>query len=268
MSAPPERVAPHEIAFFFNTNEQVPAAPLLFFISEIERIARTKRHFGDQVFLELIQVETGTKLVKLSVNQKIALAAVAVAGWQAAIQTSEFALDIADRLKKENRLAQCAADMAFRHGVIATTIVGHEVHVTIPRDEMPLYRRYIDDSAPADREERLGVKSFQLGTPDGRTLSDGTGQTLGGDLGDEFWVPRMGAPVTGPTQRVRWVGTFEQEEAGYVFVRDDGKRYPVAGVDYKSDIPTGAKLFVTGVVARDLRDELEFFPAKVAVVDT
>jgi hypothetical protein len=46
MSAAPKTVELNELAFFFQTNEPIPARPLLDFLYEVERIARTRRYLG------------------------------------------------------------------------------------------------------------------------------------------------------------------------------------------------------------------------------
>lgn len=139
MAADSKQLAKNEIAFFFSTNEAVPAGPLLFFISEISRIARTKRHFGPGAMVEIISIETGSKRIKLSINQKIAAAGVAAAVLSAVPALGQFALDIHDRLQQpDNRLAKCTATMMIDHGVATAQIITCDGSLDeITRDMMP-----------------------------------------------------------------------------------------------------------------------------------
>lgn len=81
MSGPFEHVGEHELAFFFQTNEPIPARPLLNFLYEVERIALTQRHLGPSAVVEITEVRTGTKSVRLTFNRK--LAAVPNCSWNA-----------------------------------------------------------------------------------------------------------------------------------------------------------------------------------------
>lgn len=279
MSAPPRTVAANEVAFFFQTNEPVPALPIVFFVAEVERLALSKRHFGPDVMLELLQVETGTKLVKLSINQRIALAAVGVAAWQAALQTGDFVLAVAEQLRDESPLAKCVAGMGAYHGVVSTTIVGSTTSVTVMREEMRAYRDLV---AP-----------IVVPHSDGSRFSDGTGYAqpnpeqprdwyeyffktaeLGGrsrPIGEERGehpIPRSDEPYHDtPRQRVRWIGTFQDDGRDQVFVREDGERFAVFGVDYESALPVGVRLFVTGSLTTSRQGVLEFYPERVSPID-
>ena len=106
MSTPPEVVGENELAFFFQTNEPIPARPLLAFIWEVERIALTRRYFGPSVLVEITEIQTGTKLVRLTLNQKVGIATAIGTTVMAAVAVAEFGLHIADRIQQpKGRLA-------------------------------------------------------------------------------------------------------------------------------------------------------------------
>src|SRR4051794_34878890 len=79
VSGPFERIGENELAFFFQTNEPIPARPLLDFLYEVERIALTQRHLGPSAIVEITEVRTGTKAARLTFNQKLGVGALAVA---------------------------------------------------------------------------------------------------------------------------------------------------------------------------------------------
>lgn len=138
MSGPFEHVGEHELAFFFQTNEPIPARPLLNFLYEVERIALTQRHLGPSALVEITEVRTGTKSVRLTFNQKMLAAGIAVAAGTLAVEVARLGLDIADRLQQpRGRLAEAVAEMCLDHGVVESIITMHDVQISIPRDEMP-----------------------------------------------------------------------------------------------------------------------------------
>src|SRR3569832_1544434 len=105
MSAPPQRVADNELAFFFQTNEPVPARPLLVFLGEIERIAKSQRHLGPGTLVEITEIVTGTKLVRITFGDRVSLAALAVA-------VITLGNDLADRFTQpRGRLPESVAEM-------------------------------------------------------------------------------------------------------------------------------------------------------------
>lgn len=138
MSGPFKDVGEHELAFFFQTNEPIPARPLLNFLYEVERIALTQRHLGASAVVEITEVRTGTKSVRLTFNQKMAVVVAAAAAGTFAVEVARLGLDIADRLQRPNgRLAMAAAEMCIDHGVVESVISTHSEQIRIPRDEMP-----------------------------------------------------------------------------------------------------------------------------------
>ena len=131
MSAPPKTVGQYELAFFFQTNEPIPARPLLNFLYEVERIARTRRHLGPSAVVEISEIQTGTKLVRLTFDRKLALATLAVA-------VVALGNDLIDRMQQRSgRLAESIAEMCLDHGVAECVVTTPEVHVRITRDQLP-----------------------------------------------------------------------------------------------------------------------------------
>ena len=135
MSAAPETVEGNELVFFFQTNEPIPARPLLDFLYEVERIARLRRHLGPDAVVEISEVITGTKLVRLSFGQKIALAGAAFAGASAAAAVAQLGIDLASNIQKPTgRLAESVARMCLDHGVAECIITTPDGRVRISRD--------------------------------------------------------------------------------------------------------------------------------------
>lgn len=180
MSAMPNDLAANELAFFFQTNEQVPAPALLNFIYEVDRIARTKRHLGPDAFVEILEVRTGTKLVKLSIEAKLAAGALVVA-------LAALANDISLRIQQSSgRLAQSVAQMCIENGVVECEIRTSDTHIKITRDEIRAvqlrrsaerragygYRYGLDYGGPNapvldanDREQRRSVRKIEDAVP-------------------------------------------------------------------------------------------------------
>ncbi|HYG28708.1 MAG TPA: hypothetical protein VD887_00680 [Allosphingosinicella sp.] len=137
MSAAPETVEGNELAFFFQTNEPIPAKPLLDFLYEVERIARSRRYLGSDAVVEIVEVITGTKLVRLSFGKKIAFAGAAFAGASAAAAVAQLGIDLAGRMQQPTgRLAESLARMCLDHGVAECVITTQEGRVQISRDEI------------------------------------------------------------------------------------------------------------------------------------
>ena len=138
MSAAPSVVSDDELAFFFQTNEPIPARPLLAFIWEVERIALTRRYFGPDALVEITEIKTGTKLVRLSINQKIGIATAAGTLATAAVAVAEFGLHIADRVQRPTgRLAETVAEMCLENGVAECVITTSDAQISIGRDHIP-----------------------------------------------------------------------------------------------------------------------------------
>lgn len=158
MSGPFEHVGEYELAFFFQTNEPIPARPLLNFLYEVERIALTRRHLGPSAIVEITEVRTGTKSVRLTFNQKILAIGAAVAAGTLAVEVSRLGLDIADRLQQQprSRLAESVAEMCLDHGVVESVISTHTNQIRIPRDEMP--------ALGALETKRMGAGTRPLGS--------------------------------------------------------------------------------------------------------
>ena len=145
MSAPPENVGERELAFFFQTNEPIPARPLLNFLYEVDRIARTRGHLGPAAVVEITEVRTGTKLVRFTFDRKVALAALAVA-------VIALGHDLSARIQQPTgRLAESVAEMCLDHGVAECVISTSEGQVRITRDQMPAIARLREKRERVDR---------------------------------------------------------------------------------------------------------------------
>src|SRR5687768_2634945 len=112
MSAPPLDLPPNEIAFFLHTNAAVPAASLVRLIVALDRLAHSEQHFGANALFELIEVRTGTKLLKFLVDKGIDIAALAIA-------IAAYQGDIEERAKGEpdSEVATVLAELCVDHGV-------------------------------------------------------------------------------------------------------------------------------------------------------
>ena len=132
MSALPQGVAPNEVLFYFETNDHIPIGPLLDFLSEIERIAHTSRHFGPDCIVEIASAGSGSFWIRLAFWT-------AMGG--AIAEMSGFGLDIAERLSNSReRVAQCVATLVIEHGVVRSQVITCEGSVTITRDGMASVR--------------------------------------------------------------------------------------------------------------------------------
>jgi hypothetical protein len=137
VSAPPDVVGENELAFFFQTNEPVPARPLLIFIAEVERIALTKRHLGPSAIVEVTEIRTGTKLVRLTFDQKIKAGTLGVAVGGLVVAVAHLGLDIADRIQQPHgRLAESVAEMCLDNGVVECVVTTREGKIRISRDDV------------------------------------------------------------------------------------------------------------------------------------
>lgn len=128
MSAAPEIVGENEVAFFFQTNERIPARLALTFLVEVERIARNRSVLGPDVTLELVEVRTGTLLMKVAAYSTIAGTLIAA---------TALGLTIVEKLQERNeRISKCVAEMALDHGVVGATVVTCEGGIDVGRDTM------------------------------------------------------------------------------------------------------------------------------------
>jgi hypothetical protein len=135
MSAPLKTVEPTEIAFFFQTNEPVPARPLLDFLYEVERIAHSRRYIGPDAIVEIMEVVTGTKLVRMSFNRKVAFTSVGLAGASLTVAVAQLGNDLVGRIQQPTgRLAESVARMCLDHGVAECVVTTPEGQVQISRD--------------------------------------------------------------------------------------------------------------------------------------
>lgn len=145
MSAAPKVVGELELAFFFQTNEPIPARPLLTFIAEVERIALSKRFFGPSAIVEVTEIITGTKLVRLTVNQKIQKQSLHVSMGALLVSAAGLGLNIADRLQKPTgKLAEAAAEMCVENGVVECVVTTSEGQIRVTRDQMPAIKTLKD----------------------------------------------------------------------------------------------------------------------------
>lgn len=174
MSGPFHDVGENELAFFFQTNEPIPARPLLNFLYEVERIALTQRHLGPSAVVEITEVRTGTKSVRLTFNQKLAAAGIALAAGTLGVEVTRLGLDIADRLQHQprGRLAESVAEMCLDHGVVESIISTHDQQIHIPRDEMPALRALEARRSGAPILERGSRPSFPLQVDDAVSKSE------------------------------------------------------------------------------------------------
>jgi hypothetical protein len=164
MSGPFEDVGEHELAFFFQTNEPIPARPLLNFLYEVERIALTQRHLGPSAVVEITEVRTGTKSVRLTFNQTLLAAGVAIAAGTLAVEVARLGLDIADRLQQQprGRLAESVAEMCLDYGVVESTISTHYEQIRIPRNDMPALRALEEKRSGAPTRQSASRPPFPL----------------------------------------------------------------------------------------------------------
>lgn len=142
MSAPPKIVEVNELAFFLQTNEPVPARALLDFIGELERLARSKRHLGPDALVEIVEVITGTKLVRMTFDRKVAVAGVGVGAASLAVAVLALANDVAGRIQQPSgRLSESVARMCVDNGVVECVITTSEGQIMIGRDAIPAVTR-------------------------------------------------------------------------------------------------------------------------------
>jgi len=234
MSAAPETVAENELAFFLVTNEPVPARPLLNFLYEVERRALLKRNFGPSTTVEIIEIKTGTKLVRISFTSAIALASLAVA-------VAAFANDLVSGVQQPSgRLAETMAAMCLDHGVVECVVTTSEGQVRISREQMPAV------GVIADRRERSEAIKIDASHSDGSLFSDRTGYAQGvNDAVSSARIYPELETVRSEGARLRKgriytvVGTLtppapnaSSTEAGYWnFISQSGRSYWAQGID-------------------------------------
>jgi hypothetical protein len=131
MSSAPSKVGQAKLAIFLQTNEPVPFQPLFEFLKEIELLARQPHHLGPVAMMEVLEVQTGTKLIKLTFDRTVALTSLAVA-------IVALGNDIASGMKQPSGgIAESAALLCAHHGVVECVVTTSEGQIHILRDEMP-----------------------------------------------------------------------------------------------------------------------------------
>jgi hypothetical protein len=241
MSGPFENVGANELAFFFQTNEPIPARPLLNFLYEVERIALTQRHLGPSAVVEITEVRTGTKSVRLTFNQKMLAAGVAVAAVTLAAEVTRLGLDIADRLQQQprSRLAESVAEMCLDHGVVESVITTHTNQIHIPRDEMPALRALEVKRSGTAARQPASRSLFPLQVDDANSKSEMEAAhspdliTQRGEILADFSRPRDGRVYTivGNLSPPGTPGNVTPRSRGQ-FRAQSGKIYAVRGVDW------------------------------------
>jgi len=161
MSTAPERVAESELAIFLQTNEPVPFRPLFEFLKEVEMLARRPYHLGGGAVMEVLAVQTGTKLITITFSDVMAVASFALAA-------ASFRNDLANNIKQPTgNLAENAAAMCALNGVVEYVVTTSEGPIRISRDEMPAYEtfksRQADQVVTAELHELIAPLS---GYPD------------------------------------------------------------------------------------------------------
>lgn len=266
----PEITSENEIAFFFSTNEPIPTAPLLTFISEVARIAKTQKHFGPDAVVDLVEVKSGSKTIKLSIDNKIAAAGVAVAAVAAAATMGQFALDIMDRMQQpDTRIAKCTATMMLDNGVASATIITCEGPLEeLTRDKI---ERLVVSSS-SDREVREATSSLDVSALTARSGDRSVRDPIKVPLDAGHRDRKFISP--GNERHVNLVGKFVRQpikdeyfDPEYVFVTDGGKRFNVWGNGIDIDLPENIRLMVRGVLEYDVRDELYLTPLSILRID-
>lgn len=161
MSAPPKTVEANELAFFLQTNERIPARALLDFIGEIEKLARSRRHLGPDAIVEILEVVTGTKLVRMTFDRKISVSGLAVGGASLAVAVLALGNDVASRIQQPSgRLPESVARMCIDSGVVECVVTTSEGQIIIGRDAMPAVARLRERRDAPEKEEfvdELGI---------------------------------------------------------------------------------------------------------------
>lgn len=156
MSAPPKIVEANELAFFLQTNEPIPARALLDFVGEIEKLARSRRHLGPDAMVEIVEVITGTKLIRMTFDRKVAVAGLGVGMASLAVAVLALGNDVAGRIQQPSgRLPESVARMCLDNGVVECVITTSEGQVMIGRDAIPAVTR-LRDRRDADALENFG----------------------------------------------------------------------------------------------------------------
>ncbi len=242
MSAPPERTAPNELVFFFETNEPVPARPLLDFISEVDRIARSGRHLGPDAVVEITEILTGTKLIRLTFDRRIALAGLAVA-------VTALGNDLVDRIQSpKGRLAESVARMCLDNGVARCVVATPEGSVWISRDDIPAVTRLTENRARTETrrsEDEAGEEA----------LAFRAGDRLRAVPLDEARLVEDARALGDRSDRVyTLVGTLTPPESGgdrWSFVTQSGRKYAAVGVNpARSSISTAPVVLRASLMGR------------------
>lgn len=228
MSAPPKLADANEIAFFLQTNEPVPARALLDFIGEIEKLARSRRHLGPDAMVEIVEVITGTKLVRMTFDRKLAMTGLAVA-------VLALANDVAGRIQEPTgRLPQTVARMCVDNGVVECVITTSEGQIMIGRDAIPAVAQL------RDRREAAAIADAEAGAaqavPRERAAKPETleGPSEPGRLRalDDIVAAGLGRVSDGRVYTL--VGSLQQPDGGareWRFTSQAGKLYIARGVN-------------------------------------
>lgn len=259
MSGPFKDVGEHELAFFFQTNEPIPARPLLNFLYEVERIALTHRHLGPSAVVEITEVRTGTKSVRLTFNQKLAGVVAAAAAGTFAVEVMRLGLDIADRLQQpRGRLVEAVAEMCLDHGVIEFTITTHNQQILIPRDEMPALKTLEAKRSGASNPESLNQPPFSLQVDDAvskteiEAVQSPDFTTQRGEILADFSRPRDSRiyTVVGTLSAPGTTGNVVPRSRGQ-FRTQSGRTYVVHGLDWdrvpRQDAPVVIRAEIDGL---------------------
>lgn len=130
MSFPPAIVPENELVIFLQTNEPVPYRPLFAFLAAVESLARRPDHFGALAVMEVLEIKTGTKLIKVNLE---------VAGFL--VSLASFGLALAGELKRPSgELPESAAALCVGHGVVECNVTTSRGQIRILRDEIPAIR--------------------------------------------------------------------------------------------------------------------------------
>lgn len=279
MSGAPELVAENEVAFFFETNERIPARLVIEFMAEVERIARNKSVLGPEAVLEFVELERGTLLIK-------------VAAWATIVGTGlvaiQLGMTVADKLSEKNeRISRCVATMALDHGVVSTTLVTCEGGVTVGRDTMQavqIMREERDRQLELEQARTTDTTVRYLGDHKGRRLTNESGQPIAieasgfhkGDGIEKTSKEREPQPVRGKwlyetSSDVRgaeaFIGRFNLRGDGLLyFDAETGMRMgAILDEDMQmrpEDVPLGDRVSVLATVDMDNRTIFifEFYP--------
>lgn len=169
MSAPSKTVEVNELAFFVQTNEPIPARALLDFVGEIEKLARSRRHLGPDAIVEILEVITGTKLVRMTFDRNVAVAGLGVGTASLAVAVLALGNDVAGRIQQPSgRLPESVARMCLDNGVVECVITTSEGQIMIGRDAIPAVTRLREWRDTAALEDLGNDRETSPATPRAR----------------------------------------------------------------------------------------------------